>query len=54
MDKTNVTNTNLLFEALQDTWESMNERHLQNFVESMPRRLEAVVSVKGGYTKYWA
>lgn len=52
MDKTNVTNKNLLFETLRVTWESLDDRYLQNLVESMPRRLEAVISAKGGHTKY--
>ena len=37
---------------VRDAWVSMNPAHLRSLVESMPRRVEAVISAKGGHTKY--
>lgn len=52
LDKSNVTNKYRLFEALQMAWESIDQSYLQNLVESMPRRLGAVIRANGGHTKY--
>ncbi|KJZ67977.1 hypothetical protein HIM_12634 [Hirsutella minnesotensis 3608] len=41
-----------LCEAAVEAWEEFEDGVLQNLVESMPRRLEAVRSAKGWYTKY--
>jgi hypothetical protein len=34
-------------------WEKIPKEVCQNLIESMPRRVEAVLRVKGGHTKYW-
>lgn len=50
VDKTSVSND--YFEALKTAWENIDLEYLRNLVESMPRRLEAVLKAKGGHTKY--
>lgn len=52
VDKASVSNKNVYFEALEAAWENIDSGYLQNLVESMPRRLEAVLKAKGGHTKY--
>lgn len=52
VDKTLVSNKNAYFEALETAWENIDPGYLQTLVESMPRRLEAVLKAKGGHTKY--
>lgn len=52
VDKIGVTNENNYFDTLQQTWENLDLNHLHNLVESMPRRLAAVIKTKGGHTKY--
>ena len=41
-----------LWEWLVYEWESIPAEVCQNLIESMPRRLEAVIKAKGGHTKY--
>ena len=41
-----------LWERVQKEWESIDASICQNLIESMPRRVEAVLRAKGGYTKY--
>ena len=38
--------------ALRKAWEELDERVMNNLVESMPDRLAAVIEAKGGNTKY--
>ncbi|CAK9796647.1 Transposable element Tc1 transposase [Anthophora quadrimaculata] len=52
VNKTGVTNKNNYFNTLQRSWESLDINYLHNLVESMPRRLAAVIKAKGGHTKY--
>ena len=52
VDKGDVTNKLKLFSALEDAWNKIDDHYLQNLVESMPRRLQAVIQAKGGHTKY--
>ena len=33
-------------------WEEISVAECQKLIESMPRRIEAVLKAKGGYTKY--
>jgi len=33
-------------------WDNTPPEVCQNLIESMPRRLEAVIKAKGGHTKY--
>ena len=41
-----------LWERVQEEWEKIPKEECQKLIESMPRRLAAVVRAKGGYTKY--
>lgn len=52
IDKTGVTNKENYFAALKRTWEELDEKYLQNLVESIPRRLQTVIEAKGSHTKY--
>jgi hypothetical protein len=41
-----------LWERVEGEWNKIGPDVCQNLIESMPRRVEAVVKAKGGYTKY--
>ena len=41
-----------LWERIQEEWKKIPAEECQKLIESMPRRIEAVIKVKGGYTKY--
>ena len=41
-----------LWDRVQKLWEDIPKEECQKLIESMPRRLAAVVRAKGGYTKY--
>jgi hypothetical protein len=41
-----------LWERVQIEWDKIPASVCQNLIESMPRRVEAVLKAKGGYTKY--
>lgn len=41
-----------LCEAAVEVWEQFEVELLDQLVESMPRRIEAIVNAKGWYTKY--
>ena len=41
-----------LWDRVQVEWEKIQPEVCQNLIESMPRRMEAVMKAKGGYTKY--
>lgn len=41
-----------LWERVQAEWEKIPVEVVQNLIEGMPRRVEAVYKAKGGYTKY--
>ena len=45
-------NTQQLKQAVEDEWMSIQQATCANLVESMPRRLDAVISNKGSHTKY--
>ena len=38
--------------SVTELWEKIPKEECQKLIESMPRRLAAVVRAKGGYTKY--
>lgn len=48
VDKGDVTNRDSLFQSLVKAWTNINPQHIKNLVESMPRRLQAVIEAKGG------
>jgi hypothetical protein len=41
-----------LWERVQEEWDKIEPEVCQNLIESMPRRVAAVVKAKGGHTKY--
>lgn len=41
-----------LWERVQVEWNGIGKEVCQNLIESMPRRMQAVIQAKGGYTKY--
>jgi len=41
-----------LWTRVETEWEKIDPSVCQNLIESMPRRVEAVLKAKGGYTKY--
>src|SRR3984957_824308 len=41
-----------LWERIQKEWDAIPASVYQGLIESMPRRVEAVLKAKGGYTKY--
>ena len=41
-----------LWERVEGEWDKIDARVCQNLIESMPRRVAAVLEAEGGYTKY--
>ena len=41
-----------LGDALKEEWENIPQGEIQNFIESMPRRCQAVIQCRGGHTQY--
>lgn len=41
-----------VWERVEAEWNKIEPEVCQNLIESMPRRVEAVIKAKGGYTKY--
>jgi len=41
-----------IWERAVKVWDNTPPEVCQNLIESMPRRLEAVIKAKGGHTKY--
>jgi transposase len=41
-----------LWECCETEWEKIPKEVCQNLIKSMPRRVEAMLRVKGGHTKY--
>ncbi|GFT29048.1 transposable element Tcb1 transposase [Trichonephila clavipes] len=37
---------------IQAIWNSLPQADIQNLFDSMPRRIAALIVVRGGYTKY--
>ena len=42
----------LSFEMVEREWQSIAAKEVKKLVESMPRRLRAVIRARGGNTKY--
>jgi hypothetical protein len=38
--------------VVQEEWDNTPQEEIQHLIESMPRRLEAVIRARGGNTKY--
>ena len=41
-----------LWERVADEWDAITPETCQRLIESMPRRVQAVIKAKGGHTKY--
>ena len=41
-----------LWERVVDEWNEIRPDVCQNLIESMPRRIQAVISANGGHTRY--
>ena len=41
-----------LWERVAEEWDKITPETCQNLIESMPRRIQAVIKAKGGHTKY--
>jgi hypothetical protein len=41
-----------LWERVQEEWEKIPKEECVNLINSMPRRIKAVLKAKGGHTKY--
>ena len=41
-----------LWERVEAEWDNIPAKVCYNLIESMPRRIEAVLKAKGGHTKY--
>ena len=41
-----------LWERVQEEWGKIKPEVCQGLIKSMPRRVEAMIKAKGGYTKY--
>ena len=41
-----------LWERVQDEWDKIDPKVCQDLIQSMPRRVQAVIEAKGGSTKY--
>ena len=50
--ETEPTSIHELWERVQDEWEKIPKQDCTNLIESMSRRIAAVLKAKGGYTKY--
>ena len=50
--KRNDENIQRVEEALRVAWERVPQALIDRLIESMPRRLQAVIDAKGWYTKY--
>jgi hypothetical protein len=50
--ETSPTSIDELWERVETEWEKIPVQVCVDLIESMPRRIAAVVEAKGGYTKY--
>jgi hypothetical protein len=39
-------------ELIERAWEALGQEYFDKLIESMPRRIQAVIEAKGWYTKY--
>jgi hypothetical protein len=47
-----AANIEELWQNVQDVWNSIEPAQIQSLIESMPRRMEAVLRANGGPIKY--
>jgi hypothetical protein len=41
-----------LWERVEKEWDTFTKEDCRKYIDSMPKRIEAVIKAKGGYTKY--
>ena len=41
-----------IWDRVAEVWNNIDPEVCQNLIESMPRRIQAVIKAKGGHTKY--
>jgi hypothetical protein len=42
-----------LLQALEQEWGRIQQDHIRRLIESMPRRVRAVLQAIGGHNRYW-
>jgi hypothetical protein len=47
-----ITSMSELWDRISEIWYSISMETCMNLIESMPRRVDAVIKAKDGYTKY--
>jgi transposase len=52
MRKWKCSSRQMLIENLKKEWDKIGQEVTANLVNSMPRRLQAIIDAKGLYTKY--
>lgn len=52
IDRSQASNKDALFQAIQEAWNAIPEEIIHNLVDSMPRRCQAAIAAKGYATKY--
>ena len=52
IERANVKTSEELFEQINKAWREIDMRIVDSLIESMPRRMKAVIKSKGGQTKY--
>ena len=52
IERANVKTSEELFEQINKAWREIDMRIVDSLIESMPRRMKAVIKSKGGPTKY--
>ena len=53
LDQHTPRNKDQLWEIVKDEWYQISTEVTKKLVESMQRRLQAVIDAKGGHTRYW-
>lgn len=48
----NYSNRDELFQNLEEKWNNLDKKIIENLIQSMPRRCQAVIDNKGYFTKY--
>lgn len=52
IDKTQKTSEQGLWRAMQQAWSQISIQELRKYINTMPARCRAVISAKGGHTRY--
>ena len=52
LDTIRVTSKEMMRAEIQGIWQGIEPDYLQNLVDSMPRRIEALIASKGVATRY--